>query len=198
MNWDAIIGLSLAPALIIVVTVVVWLFRRLRKRRNPGEPPSAEVYRSPVMLMVTGWVLVAIGLLFSLMGVALRGTDDDAVPLMVVGGVLILIGAVLIERTGSVFWLTDDALVYKKPFRRGTVPYADIRDYGSSTSTSGPAALTAAHITITRSNGRKIRFNISFQCHIDFGPLHEWAETHQRRDLLPSASARLPTTPPHL
>lgn len=111
MDWDAIIGLSVVPALVIVVTVVVWLFRRRCTRRNPDQPPSAEVYRSPLMLKVTG-----------------------------------------------------------------------------------SAGLTAAHVTITRSNGRKTRFNISFQRTIDFSPLHEWAQAHRRRDLLPAGTT--PTEAP--
>lgn len=113
MDWDAIIGLSAAPGLVIIVTVVVWLFRRRRTRRDPDRPPSAQVYRSPLMLKVTGW-----------------------------------------------------------------------------------AGLTAAHVTITRSNGRKTRFNISFQHTFDFSPLHEWAEAHHRRDLL-APSTRLTQAPRH-
>ena len=111
MDWDAIIGLSAAPGLVIIVTVVVWLFRRRRTRRDPDQPPSAQVYRSPLMLKVTGW-----------------------------------------------------------------------------------AGLTAARVTITRSNGRNTRFNISFQHTIDFSPLHEWAPAHRRRDLLPTGTT--PTEAP--
>lgn len=196
MDWDAIIGLSAAPGLVIIVTVVVWLFRRRRTRRDPDQPPSAQVYRSPLMLKVTGWVLAPIGVIIGLTSVHPRGTDDDAVPIMVVSGVIILLGAALIERTGSVFWLTDNALIYKKPLRRGTIPYADIRDYRWRTSTSGSAALTGAHVTITRSNGRKTKFNISFQHTINFSPLHEWAEAHHRRDLL-APSTRLTQAPRH-
>lgn len=43
----------------------------------------------------------------------------------------------------------------------------------------------ASHVTITRSNGNKTRFNIAFQKHINWTPLHQWAEANQRRDLLP-------------
>lgn len=198
MNWDAIIGLSAAPALILLVTVVVRLCRRRRKRRSRSEQPSAEAYRSPLLLKVTGWVLAPIGLFIGLMGVALRGTGDEgAAPMMAVGGVIVLLGAVLIERTGSVFWLTDETLVYRKPLRGGTIPYVDVRDYGWSTSTTGSPALTAAHVTITTSNGRRIRFNISLQHSIDWSPLHKWAEAHQRRDLLPASSAAPSMGPRH-
>ncbi|GAA4827363.1 hypothetical protein GCM10023354_01370 [Garicola koreensis] len=185
MDLDAIIGISLPAVVIILITIVVSLFRRRRMRRRQEESVSGEVYSSPMILLATGWVVAVLGLILGVSGVALQGSDGDALPMMIIGAGLAVVGVALIERAGSVFWLTDTAVAYKKPFRSGTIPYVDIRDYRWSTSTTGGRHRTAAHVTVTQSNGRKTRFNIAFQHHIDFSPLHQWAEANQRRDLLP-------------
>lgn len=185
MDLDAIIGLSLPAAVIILITVAVSFVRRRRMRQRERESVTGEVYRSPLFLVVTGWVLAGVGLPIGLMGVALQAADEDATPMMVIGAAFAVLGALLVERAGSVFWLTESAVAYKKPFRSGTIPYVDIRDYSWTTSTTGGRHRTAAHVILVRSNGRKTRFNIAIQQHIDFGPLHQWAAANQRRDLLP-------------
>ncbi|MGO1550371.1 MAG: hypothetical protein ACTHWO_11250 [Nesterenkonia sp.] len=185
MDLDAIIGTSLPAVVIILITIVVSLFRRRRMRRRQEESVSGEVYSSPMILLATGWVVAVLGLILGVSGVALQGSDGDSLPMMIIGAGLAVVGVALIERAGAVFWLTDTAVAYKKPFRGGRIPYVDLCDYGWNTSTTGGEHRRASHVTITQSNGKKTRFNIAFQHHIDFSPLHQWAEANQRRDLLP-------------
>src|SRR5699024_44006 len=164
---------------------------RRRTRRRQHEAVTGEVYRSPLILPVTGWVCAGIGLLIGLMGLSLRGSDEDSLPMMIVGAVLLVLGALVVERGGAVAWFTEDALKYRKPFRGGTITYADIEIYHWMTPELarrlGRRRQSWSHMAITSSNGKKTRFNFAFQSHLDFSPLHQWAEAHHRQDLLPAA-----------
>src|SRR5699024_7760653 len=137
VDLDAIIGVLLPLVIILLVTTAVYVFRRRRTQRRQHEAVTGEVYRSPLVLSVTGWVCAGIGLLIGLMGVSLRGSDEDSLPMMIIGAVLLLVGAAIIERGGTVAWLTEDAVKYRKSFRGGTIPYADIRSYDWYTSSTG-------------------------------------------------------------